>query len=188
MTLLTVSASVKSLHPPPCAAKPCNPEPATKHQNAFLYGSLSLIALGTGGIKPCVSSFGADQFDDGDEDEVVQKSAFFNWFFFSLNLGAFLGITVLVYIQVCKGWHWGFGVPAGAMICSIFVIIAGVPCYRFRTPVGSPYTRFLQVIVVSIKNHVRGVSKVDEGDLYEVTTPLSDIPGARKLLHTSQFR
>jgi dipeptide/tripeptide permease len=35
-------------------------------QNALLFGSLGVIALGTGGIKPNVSAFGADQFDEKD--------------------------------------------------------------------------------------------------------------------------
>ena len=38
-----------------------------------------LIALGMGGIKPCVSSFGADQFDDSCAGEAAGRASFFNW-------------------------------------------------------------------------------------------------------------
>ncbi|KAF2310036.1 hypothetical protein GH714_006260 [Hevea brasiliensis] len=147
MVLLTLSASIDSLRPPACTEPPCTK--ATDGQNTFLFFALALIALGTGGIKPCVSSFGADQFDEADEKEVTNKFSFFNWFFFAINMGALLGITVM--------------------------------------PMGSPFTRFLQVIVASARNHLRGVKLGNEVQLYEVNTEESDIKGARKLPHTAQF-
>lgn len=186
MVLLTLSASIDSLRPPPCTTRPCNK--ATDGQTAFLYGALGLIALGTGGIKPCVSSFGADQFDEADSREVQTKYAFFNWFFFAINIGALLGITVLVYIQDNKGWTWGFGIPTVTMICSIAILAAGVPYYRYQKPMGSPFTRFIQVVVASVRNHFNGVEVVREADLYEVKTNQSDILGARKLPHSTQYR
>lgn len=48
-------------------------------QNAFLYASLYIVALGTGGIKPNVSAFGADQFDEADPQDRREKTSFFNW-------------------------------------------------------------------------------------------------------------
>ena len=185
--LLTISASIDSLHPPPCTNKqPC--KPASLGQTAFLGCALGLIALGTGGIKPCVSSFGADQFDEGDQNEVIKKYAFFNWFFFAINIGALFGITLLVQIQVEKGWGWGFGVPTAAMFCSIIIFVAGMRYYRHQKPMGSAFTRFLQVVVASLMNHYRGVVVDREDDLYEVSTKESDILGAGKLHHTAQYR
>ncbi|KAL6207509.1 hypothetical protein ACLB2K_018467 [Fragaria x ananassa] len=186
MVLLTVSASVDSLRPPPCTARPCNK--ATDGQTWFLYAALGLIALGTGGIKPCVSSFGADQFDEADKDELLKKFSFFNWFFFGINMGALLGITLLVYIQDNKGWTWGFGIPTVVMVCSIVILAAGIPKYRYQKPMGSPFTRFIQVIVVSLRNHSRGVEVGGGAVLHEVKTKESDILGARKLPHTTQYR
>ncbi|XP_062165084.1 protein NRT1/ PTR FAMILY 8.2-like [Alnus glutinosa] len=183
--VLTLSASIDSLRPPPCTKRPCIE--ATNGQTAFLYGALALIALGTGGIKPCVSSFGADQFDEADEKEVQKKYAFFNWFFLAINMGALLGITLLVYLKEKKGSGWGFGVPAVAMIGSIIILAAGVPTYRYKKPMGSPFTRFLQVTVASLRNHFRGVEVGREADLYEVITKESDIFGARKLPRTAQY-
>ncbi|KAK9073287.1 hypothetical protein SSX86_007611 [Deinandra increscens subsp. villosa] len=184
MVMLTISAKLESLRPPLCLKKPC--PPASTAQTAFLYTALGLIAIGTGGIKPCVSSFGADQFDEEDDREVLKKYSFFNWFFFAINMGALLGITVLVYVQQEKGFAWGFGIPTITMFISILILAAGFSNYRYQKPMGSAFTRFLQVIVVAIKN--RGLHVVSDDQLYEVPTQESDIMGARKLPHTPQYR
>lgn len=184
--MLTVSASIDSLRPPLCLKRPC--PPATDHQTYFLYGALALIAVGTGGIKPCVSSFGADQFDEADQTEVHKKYSFFNWFFFGINMGALLGITLMVYVQEEKGWSWGFAVPTVVMFCSILILAAGFFKYRYKKPMGSVFTRFIQVIVVSLRNHIKGIKVEGEANLFEVRTQESDILGARKLSHTSQYR
>ncbi|KAF9621900.1 hypothetical protein IFM89_029120 [Coptis chinensis] len=187
MVLLTLSASLDSLRPPPCIGR-INCKPATGRQTAFLYCALGLIALGTGGIKPCVSTFGADQFDIEDEKEVQKKYSFFNWFFFAINMGALLGITVLVYIQEKKGWVWGFGIPTAATISSIFILAAGVRFYRYQKPTGSAFTRFVQVGVASVRNHRKGVRLSQDTQLYEVNSRESDIIGAGKLPQSTQYR
>ncbi|XP_077243158.1 protein NRT1/ PTR FAMILY 8.1-like [Tasmannia lanceolata] len=185
MVLLTLSASLDSLRPPPCTVKVC--QPATTRQTGFLYAALALIALGTGGIKPCVSSFGADQFDEADQKEALKKYSFFNWFFFAINIGVLIGITLMVYVQVKKGFGWGFGVPTVAMGMSIVILASGMSFYRYQKPMGSAFTRFLQVLVVSVRNHFGGV-EVQGRELYEVTTRESAIANARKLPHTRQYR
>ncbi|KAM3337866.1 hypothetical protein P3S68_032191 [Capsicum galapagoense] len=55
-------------------------------------------------------------------------------------------------------------------------------------PMGSAFTRFVQVIVVSIRNHLRGVVVRNESKFYEMKLKESDIFGARKLPHTKQYR
>ena len=57
MVMLAASACIPGLTPGP------GQEKANGLQNLILYGSLYIVALGTGGIKPNVSAFGADQFD-----------------------------------------------------------------------------------------------------------------------------
>lgn len=95
----------------------------------------------------------------------------------------------MVYIQVKKGWTWGFGVPTAAMVCSIIILGAGIRRYRYQEPMGSPFSRFLQVIVASVRNHFRGVEVGREDQqLYEIKTKESDILRARKLPHTAQYR
>ncbi|KAK1436528.1 hypothetical protein QVD17_02309 [Tagetes erecta] len=187
MLLLTVSASINSLRPPPCSEMSNCPS-ATPGQSAFLYSALALVALGTGGVKPNVPSFGADQHDENDEKELSYKYTFFNLFFLSIKVGALLGLTVMVYIEQEKGYAWGFGLPTGIMFASVVILAAGFPRYRYKKPMGSIFTRFVQVIVVSVRNHFKGVQVGPEVKLYEVATEESDIFGARKLSHTPQYR
>lgn len=185
MTLLTLSASVHGLKPQCDDKNVCH---ATSMQIGVFYIGLYLIALGTGGIKPCVSSYGADQFDDSEESEKKSKGSFFNWFYFSINIGALVAATVLVWIQTNVGWGWGFGIPAVAMAVAVVSFFSGTRLYRNVRPGGSPFTRIVQVIVASCrKSHVH--VPTDKSLLYETTSDeKSVIKGSRKLDHTNKLR
>jgi hypothetical protein len=52
---------------------------------------LLLIAIGTGGIKPCVSAFGGDQFTS-DQEHLLQS--FFSVFYFAINAGSLLSMLL----------------------------------------------------------------------------------------------
>ncbi|THU50013.1 hypothetical protein C4D60_Mb06t15610 [Musa balbisiana] len=183
LTLLTMTASVKGLEPT-CQNGVCDP---TKAQTAGVFVALYLIALGTGGIKPCVSSFGADQFDESDESEKKRKSSFFNWFYFSINIGALVASSVLVWIQTNVGWGWGFGIPAVMMAIAVVSFLLGTPLYRHQKPGGSPITRVAQVIVASLRKTGAEVPD-DKSLLYEVADKESVIHGSRKLEHTDELK
>lgn len=184
MTLLTLSASVSGIKPECQGKDNCH---ATTLQSAVCFLALYLIALGTGGIKPCVSSYGADQFDDDDEDEKKHKSSFFNWFYFSINIGALIASSLLVWIQDNVGWGWGFGIPAVAMAIAVVSFFSGTKLYRNQKPGGSPLTRIAQVIVASIRKY-RVDAPTDKSLLYEIADTESAIKGSRKLDHTNELR
>lgn len=185
MTILTLSASVHGLKPLCDDKNGCHP---TSTQIGVFYVGLYLIALGTGGIKPCVSSYGADQFDDSDESEKKSKSSFFNWFYLSINVGALVAATVLVWIQTNVGWGWGFGIPAVAMALAVVSFFSGTRLYRNVRPGGSPLTRIFQVIVASVRKS-RVQVPMNKSLLYETTMDEeSVIKGSRKLDHTNKLR
>ncbi|KAK8514462.1 hypothetical protein V6N12_009168 [Hibiscus sabdariffa] len=183
MTLLALSASVHGIKPRCYAKDNCNP---TKTQSAMAFLALYLVALGTGGIKPCVSSYGADQFDDADEKEKKHKSSFFNWFYFSINIGALIAASVLVWVQTNKSWGWGFGIPAIAMAIAVCSFFLGTRLYRNQKPGGSPITRFCQVLLASISKYNVAVPD-DKSLLYETADAGSNIQGSRKLEHTKNL-
>ena len=76
--------------------------------NFMLFAALYIIAVGTGGIKPNVSSFGADQFDETDAGQKRDKESFFNWFYLFINLGSLVASTAVVYVQQEVSWTIGF--------------------------------------------------------------------------------
>ena len=54
---------------------------------------LFLISIGTGAIKPCVSSIGADQFDESESGQKRQAD-FFTIFYASINAGSLISYFV----------------------------------------------------------------------------------------------
>ncbi|PIA63958.1 hypothetical protein AQUCO_00201344v1 [Aquilegia coerulea] len=185
MGTLTLSATVPSLRPPPCVDSIC-PSASFSQYAIFIVG-LYMIALGTGGIKPCVSSFGADQFDDTDSKERVRKGSFFNWFYFSINIGALISSSFLVWVQDNLGWGLGFGIPTVFMALAIGSFLSGTPLYRFQKPGGSPLTRMCQVLSASFSKWNVEVPH-DSSLLYEVPDGVSAIAGSRKLEHSDELK
>ncbi|XP_059655244.1 protein NRT1/ PTR FAMILY 8.3-like isoform X2 [Cornus florida] len=185
MCTLTLSASVPAFKPSKCVDLEC--PSATPAQDAIFFFALYLIALGTGGIKPCVSSFGADQFDDTDPKERVNKGSFFNWFYFSINIGALVSSSLIVWIQDNVGWGLGFGIPALCMGIAIVSFFSGTALYRFEKPGGSPLVRMCQVLFASIRKWNFEVP-TDSSILYETPDKISAIEGSRKLDHTDEFK
>ncbi|XP_031396398.1 protein NRT1/ PTR FAMILY 5.2-like isoform X2 [Punica granatum] len=151
MSVLTLSVSLPALKPPPCSDPNLdNCKKASTLQLAIFYGALYILAIGTGGTKPNISTIGADQFDDFDPKEKSHKISFFNWWMFSIFFGTLFANTVLVYIQDNVGWALGYGLPTLGLAISISIFLAGTPFYRHRLPTGSPFTRMARVIVAAI--------------------------------------
>ena len=71
------------------------------YANIGSFFGLALLAVGTGGIKPCVSSFGGDQFD---AHHLEQISRFFSIFYFVVNAGSVLSMVITPILR--KDLHW----------------------------------------------------------------------------------
>ncbi|KAL6906259.1 hypothetical protein ACP4OV_003860 [Aristida adscensionis] len=148
---------------------------------------LFLTALGLGGIWPCVPTFGADQFDDTDEAEKMQKELYYNWYYFAVNGGFFVASTVLVWVQDNCGWGWGFGIPTVFSAIGVTGFLVNMKRYRYQKPGGSALTRICQVVVAAThKINVEVPS--DSSLLYEMPGKESAIAGSRKLMHTDGLK
>ncbi|KAJ7534977.1 hypothetical protein O6H91_12G013400 [Diphasiastrum complanatum] len=147
--LLTLSTSLTFLRPPSCLKESPECEQASYLHLVVFYVPLYMVAFGMGGIKPCISSFGADQFDDGDRSESKKKAHFFNWFYMSINIGSLLSTGILVYIQENISWSLGYGIPAVMMVVAMSNFLLGKQLYRHQKPGGSPLTQIAQVLVAA---------------------------------------
>ncbi|GFP96604.1 protein nrt1/ ptr family 3.1 [Phtheirospermum japonicum] len=189
MISLTISAVLPNFRPPPCNNNNNNQicKQANSSQLAILYVSLLLTALGSGGIRPCVVSFGADQFDENDPKQKTTTWKFFNWYYFCMGASILVANTVIVYVQDNIGWGWGLGIPTVAMFFSIVAFIVGYPLYRKMDPAGSPFTRLLQVCVAAVRKRKAG-AVTDGTVLYENDYLDAPISIGGKLVHTKSMK
>lgn len=184
MVLLTMSVSIK-FWKRTCTNGVCK---ASSSQTAFFYSALYIIAVGAGGTKPNISTFGADQFDDFNPHEKKLKVSFFNWWMFSSFIGGLVATLGLVYIQENLGWGLGYGVPTVGLIVSLFIFYIGVPTYRHKVrKTKSPGEDMVRVIVNAFANRrVKVPSQPSE--LHEFGLQHYINCRKRKVHHTPNFR
>ncbi|MBU1993043.1 MFS transporter [Patescibacteria group bacterium] len=94
---------------------------------------LMLIAIGSGGIKPCVVAYLGDQY--GEENKsLVNKTI--TRFYQGINLGALLSIFLTPLLLQWFGPEVAFGVPAVGMLLATFVFWTGRNKYAHSVPKG----------------------------------------------------
>ncbi|KAG2332360.1 hypothetical protein Bca52824_003540 [Brassica carinata] len=185
MILLTMAVTVKSLRPT-CANGVCNK--ASSLQITFFYMSLYTIAIGAGGTKPNISTFGADQFDNYCLKEKKQKVSFFNWWMFSSFLGALCATLALVYIQENFGWGLGYGIPTLGLLVSLIVFYIGTPFYRHKVIKSENLAKDLvRVPITAFKNRKLHCPN-DVLELHELDSHYYKSTGKHQVHHTPIFR
>jgi dipeptide/tripeptide permease len=184
MVSLTVSALLPSLRPPPCSIGQHACARASAWTLLVLHLSLLCTSIGTGGTRPCVMAFGADQFEL--DNGAKQRWSFFNLYFFGVELAKLAAITLVVYIQENVGWGWGLGVPTIAMLAAVTAFVSGYPLYVKMAPGGSPFTRLAQVAFAAFRKRNVTVPS-DPRLLYHDQVLDAGISTAGRLLHTNQL-
>lgn len=190
MSLLTLAVSVPALRPPSCGHgikdEGCD-KTASALQKGIFYGALYIIAVGTGGTKPNISTMGADQFDDFEPKEKQQKLSFFNWWMFSIFFGTLFSNTFLVYIQDNVNWALGYGIPTMGLALSIIMFLAGNSFYRHKLPAGSPFTKMAQVLVAAVRKWKVSLPN-DPKELHELGIEGSAKSARNRIDHTYLLR
>ncbi len=119
--------------------------------NETRYGILAgliLIAIGAGGIKPCVSAYVGDQFGPTNKDLITRA---FSWFYFAINFGSTFSTILIPYLleSFCKdvgidqkwGPHLAFGTPGIFMLIATIIFWSGRKKYVKLPPSGLSFLR-----------------------------------------------
>ena len=98
-----------------------------------LFGGLTLIAIGSGAIKPCVTANVGDQFNRSNQ-HLIEKV--YSWFYFAINLGACVSMYYCPLLLDTYGPKVGFGIPAVLMLMATVTFWLGKQTYVHIPPTG----------------------------------------------------
>ena len=117
------------------------------------YVGLGLIALGSGGIKPCVAAFVGDQFDQTNKH---RAKVVFDAFYWIINFGSFFASLLMPIFLSYLGPAIAFGVPGVLMFISTAILCAGRRQYVMVAPAPANPHSFLRVSRDAIASGVCG--------------------------------
>jgi POT family proton-dependent oligopeptide transporter len=107
------------------------------------YTGLVLIALGAGGIKPCVSAFVGDQLDERQRGLLPKV---FAAFYLAINVGSLLASLLIPFLRAHLGPRVAFGLPGVLMLLALLVFWLGRRHYQEIPPSGPDRHGFLPVL------------------------------------------
>ena len=114
-----------------------------------LYAGLGLIAIGSGGIKPCVSAHVGDQFK-ANQQHLLKKV--YELFYFMINFGSFFSTLVTPWTLKHYGASVAFGIPGVLMLLATFVFWMGRNEYVHVPPSKSDGHGFFAVLKAAMAN------------------------------------
>ncbi|WP_437561897.1 POT family MFS transporter [Sorangium sp. So ce542] len=146
------------------------------------YAGLALIALGSGGIKPCVSAHVGDQFSEENKHLVKHVFALFYWI---INFGSFFASALIPKTLEWFGPRVAFGIPGALMLIATVVFWMGRDKYVHVPPTGKNPHSFLRVLGDAVRGG-RGARGATEGghflDAARGRHPEGAVEGAKAVL------
>lgn len=128
----------------------------------FMVGCLVLIAMGTGGIKPNIANFGADQIGDRSERQRECQKTFFSLFYLSINIGVLIAFGFFTntttgglsgVVSPAEGYTFAYGSGAGCMCLAVVIFISFTRSYTMLPGNGlAPVKRLIRYQTYSVCN------------------------------------
>jgi proton-dependent oligopeptide transporter, POT family len=95
----------------------------------FVFVSLALLAMGSGVIKPNISTLMGLTYDQYRPGQTQLRSDAFSFFYMAINIGAFLSSFLMPTLRTNYGYHVAFLFPAGLMALALGLFALGKPYY-----------------------------------------------------------
>lgn len=127
---------------PACPSADCPGSWSSPYCATTLYLVLLLLALAASSVRSNLTSFGADQVMDLGRDATRR---FFNWFYWSINLGAVLSLLVVAFIEQNISFLWGYGIIVGLVGLAFFIFLFATPVFITKPPTGSQVSSMLKL-------------------------------------------
>ncbi|KAK3703597.1 hypothetical protein QZH41_019140 [Actinostola sp. cb2023] len=105
------------------------------------------LSIGEGGFKANVSAFGAEQLLNHD-GETYRR--FFGWFYWSVNIGSFIGFSLIAWVQVQYNFKIGYSLPLGCLVCSIIIFLIPTSKYTVNPLTGNVVTKVYGIVKEAI--------------------------------------
>ncbi|KAK8647603.1 hypothetical protein V6N13_121334 [Hibiscus sabdariffa] len=190
MVIMTLTAVLPPLRPPPCTNEELQQGqriPSNNAQLGVLIVAIFWLSIGNGGIKPCSVPFCVDQFDLTTEEGRKQNNSFYNLYYSIQTVVLMISQAAVIYIQNDISWALGLGIPALFSIATMVLFFIGARVYVYIKPEGSAFTGVAQVLVAAYRKRrlhlpVDGV----DGQFYETPSRRSLLRG-RQLHLTTQY-
>jgi POT family proton-dependent oligopeptide transporter len=100
--------------------------------------ALFLCAMGSGVIKPNISALMGQTYDQLRPGNEPLRGRAFLWFYFSVNIGAFISLLALPILRNKFGYQVAFLVPAAFMAFALVIFALGKPHYAKETVGPAP--------------------------------------------------
>ncbi|MBD64463.1 MAG: MFS transporter [Halobacteriovoraceae bacterium] len=144
------------------------------NQTGFYWG-LGLIALGSGGIKPCVSAHVGDQFKP---DQKTELQRVFDLFYFMINFGSFFSTLITPWTLEAYGPAVAFGIPGVLMFIATIVFWMGRHYYVHVPPTGKVPHGTGNVLLSAVKNIGKGKGFFGGAELDHPKKNVEDVKAA----------
>lgn len=115
---------------------------------SFVSLGLLFIAIGSGGIKPCVSANVGDQFDSTNS-HLIPKA--FDMFYFSINAGSLISMFLTPWLFNVYGPVVAFAVPGVVMLMATIIFWIGRNKYRRNPPSGPKRENFVSINLAALQ-------------------------------------